>query len=434
MIDRPGSSDRTGGNRAGIAAWCVYDWANSAFNTIIGTFVFSVYFARGIYGEETQGSSVWSLTIGVAGILVAVLSPFLGAIADQGGRRKPWLGVFVAITVVATSLLWWAEPTRDYIIFTLVVVAVATVAFELANVFYNAMLHDTAPPKMVGRVSGWAWGLGYLGGLASLAVALVGFVQPAQPWFGLSKEGAENVRATALLVAVWFAVFALPLFLFTAEARVAAVPVGEAIVRGIRTLLGTLREVRRYGNIVRFLIASALYRDGLATLFAVGGLYAAATFGMTLERVLLFAIGLNVTAGLGAIAFAFVDDWLGSRRTAVIGLVGLLVSGIPLLLISDQTLFLALGLVLGLFVGPVQAASRTLMARLAPLGMQTEMFGLYAFTGKSIAFLGPLLFGVVTSMTGNQRWGMSTIVLFWLVGLAILLSVRETSDGSGARP
>ncbi len=422
-------------SKAGIFSWCLFDWANSAFNTIIGTFVFSVYFARGIYGDETQGSSVWALAIGLAGLCTAILSPALGAIADQGGRRKPWLGAFVAATIVCSVLLWWAEPIRGDVAYALTIVVIGTVTFELANVFYNAMLHDTAPPAMVGRVSGWAWGLGYFGGIASLAVALVGFVQPEQPWFGLSRDGAENIRATAVLVAVWFALFSLPLFLLTAERpALEAMPARAAVAGGIRSLVDTLRQVRRYKNLVRFLIASALYRDGLVTLFAVGGLYAAATFGMSFEQVLIFAIGLNVTAGIGAGLFAFVDDWFGSRRTAIIGLVGLLATGVPVLFVTDQTTFLALGLALGLFVGPTQAASRTFVARVSPAGMQTEMFGLYAFTGKSLAFAGPLLFGTVTAITGSQRWGMSTIVLFLLAGLLILLTVRDPSDGSDERP
>ncbi len=425
--------------RLGVLSWCLYDWANSAFNTIIGTFVFSVYFARGIYGEETQGGSVWALTIGIAGLIVAVCSPVLGAIADQFGRRKPWLAGFLIITVVATGLLWFALPTREMVAYTLVLVLVATVSFELGFVFYNAMLDDIAPPAMVGRVSGWAWGLGYFGGLASLAIALFAFVQPEVPWFGLSKEGAQNIRATALLAAVWFAVFSLPLFLFTRDLERTSVRLVVAVRQGLSVLAGTLREVRRHGNIVRFLIASALYRDGLSTLFAVGGIYAAATFGMSFEQVLLFAIGLNVTAGLGAAAFAFVDDWIGSRRTIIIGLLGLLVTGLPLLLVTDQTFFLALGLALGLFVGPTQAASRTYMARLAPAHMQTEMFGLYAFTGKSVAFLGPILFAVVTetarAVLGDaanaQRYGMATIVLFWLAGLLLLMTVRDPNAENG---
>ena len=408
----------------GIVGWCLYDWANSAFNTVIGTFVFSVYFARGIYGDETAGSALWALVIGLSGIAVAVASPVLGAIADQAGRRKPWIGLFVAVTAAATALLWFAEPDRAFVAYALVLVAIASIAFELANVFYNAMLPSVAPAGFAGRVSGWGWGLGYIGGLACLVLALVAFVQPERPWFGVGTENAANIRATSLLVAAWFVAFALPMFALTGDTPASGRGLRTAARDGLAQLWQTIVHVRRYGQIVRFLIASALYRDGLSTLFAVGGLYAAGTFGMSFEQILVFAIGLNVTAGLGAGLFSFVDDMLGSRRTALLGLAGLLALGIPVLLIADARLFIGLALGLGLFVGPVQAASRTLMARLAPPAMATEMFGLYAFTGKSIAWLGPLAFAALTEAFDSQRAGMASIVVLLAAGGALLLTVR----------
>ncbi|MEE8272793.1 MAG: MFS transporter [Alphaproteobacteria bacterium] len=411
-------------DRRGVFSWCLFDWANSAFSTVIGTFVFSVYFARGIYGDETAGSAAWGYAIGLSGLAVAMLSPVLGAIADRAGRRKPWLAAFVVLTVVATALLWYAEPRPAFIAYALALVVIASIAFELAGVFYNAMLLAIAPRPLVGRVSGWGWGLGYIGGLACLALALVGFIQPATPWFGVPTENAANIRATTVLVAAWFAVFSLPLFAFTRDEPATGVGVGAAVRQGIATLIDTVRQVRRHGQIVRFLIASALYRDGLVTLFAVGGLYAAGTFAMSFEQILVFAIGLNVTAGLGAVGFAWLDDGVGSKPTILIALAGLIGFGVPLLLISDATLFIVLALGLGIFVGPAQAASRTLMARLAPADLETEMFGLYAMTGKSIAFLGPMLFALGTDII-SQRVGMSTVILFWLAGGLLLLTVRE---------
>lgn len=419
------------GGVLGVVSWCLYDWANSSFNTVIGTFVFSVYFARGIYGDETAGSALWAYVIGLSGLAVAVLSPVLGAIADRGGRRKPWLAVLMAATVAATALLWFARPAPEYVTYALVLVVFASVAFELANVFYNAMLPSVAPPGMTGRVSGWGWGLGYIGGLACLATALFGLIGfgGAAPLLPVPEAEQAGVRATALLVAAWFALFALPLFLFAPDRPATGIGAGRAVREGLATLWRTLREVRRYGDIVRFLIASALYRDGLATLFAVGGLYAAGTFGMSFDQILVFAIGLNVTAGLGAAGFAFLDDAAGSKRTVLLALVGLIGFGVPLLLISDADWFTGLALGLGLFVGPAQAASRSLLARLAPPHMETEMFGLYALTGKSIAFLGPVLFGLVTTAFDSQRAGMATILGFFVVGGALLLTVREPGRG-----
>jgi UMF1 family MFS transporter len=331
----------------------------------------------------------------------------------------------VVAAVGSTALLWLATPARDQVSFALTCVLIATVAFELANVFYNAMLDDVAPKGMLGRVSGWAWGLGYAGGLCCLAVALVGFIRTDSPWFGLSRDGAENVRATALLVAVWFGVFSIPLFLFTPDAPETGVRPRAAIREGLVQLLHTVRGLRRHTDSLRFLIASALYRDGLATLFAMGGLYAAGTFAMPMEEILMFAMGMNVTAGLGAAGFAWLDDAIGSRRTVLFALMGLVGFGLPILLVSDPTAFVLIALGLGIFVGPAQAASRSLMARLAPPELETEMFGLYAFAGKSVAFLGPLAFAFATDIFGSQRAGVATILLFFIAGGAILHGVRE---------
>lgn len=410
---------------SGQIAWCFYDWANSAFNTVIGTFIFSVYFARGIYGDEVAGSAAWGYTLGAAGFAVAILSPILGAIADQGGPRKIWIFAFTLVTIVTSFLLWYALPDPSYVVYALTLVVIATITFELALVFYNAMLADLASPGALGRLSGFAWGLGYIGGLACLVVALVGFVQPAVPWFGVGTEEAANIRATGPLVAVWFGLFSLPLFLLTPDRPSGGLGIAGAVSAGLQQLGRTLRSLGKYGNIVRFLIASALYRDGLTTLFAVGGLYAAGTFGMSFEQILIFAIGLNVTAGLGAAGFAFMDDRSGSKPTVLVALAGLIVLGAALLVVDGIWVFIGLALGLGLFVGPAQAASRSLLARISPPDMQTEMFGLYSLTGKSIAFLGPVAFAALTDAFNSQRVGMASILAFWIVGGALLLTVRE---------
>ena len=258
----------------------------------------------------------------------------------------------------------------------LVLVALTNVTFELANVFYNAMLPGLAPEGYTGRVSGWGWGLGYVGGLGCLVLSLFGLVQAENPLFGLiGTEAQANVRATALLVALWYGVFALPVFLVTPDQPATGVRLGEAVRAGLKSLLDTVRHIRRYGNIVRWLIASALYRDGLNTLFAFGGIYAAGTFGMTFQQIVIFAIALNAASAAGAFGFAWIDDWIGPKRTILGCLAGLIAFGIPLLLAESQTAFWGLALGLGIFVGPAQAAGRTMMAKLSPPAMETEMFG-----------------------------------------------------------
>jgi UMF1 family MFS transporter len=423
----PAPADDNSLRRARIA-WCVYDWANSAFPTVIVTFVFSAYFATAVAENRDIGTQQWSQALAVSGLVIAVLSPVFGAIADQTGRRKPWLAACSAITIVAAALLWYARPDVDYALYALVCFAIANIAFEVGQVFYNAMLPALVPPEKMGCFSGWGWGLGYAGGLTCLVIALFVFVQGDPPPLGLDKDSAEHVRVVGPMVAVWFAVFCLPLFLFAPDGGRSGRGAVEAAVAGVRTLIATIKSVRRYRDIAWFLLARLFYVDGMNTMFAFGGIYAAGTFGMTVAEVIQFGIALNVTAGLGAAGFAWLDDRIGAKKTIVIALCGLIAFGIPLLLVESKLWFWLVGLPLGIFMGPAQAASRSLMARLAPPDIRNEMFGLFAFSGKATAFMGPFVLGLVTVAAASQRAGMATIVVFLGVGLAILLwKVREPS-------
>ncbi len=410
-----------------VIAWSLFDFANSAFTTIIVTFVFAAYFAQGVAADPTTGGSQWSLAMGIAGLIIAVISPVFGAIADQTGRRKPWLAGVSVVCVIATALLWYVRPDAADVPFALACVVIATVGFEVGLLFYNAMLPDVAPSAMLGRVSGWAWACGYAGGLISLLIALVFLVQADPVPFGLNKDQAEHVRATAILVAGWFAVFALPLFFMVKEERV-GVPIGQAVRGGLRQLVETFRHARAHGNALRFLIAAMIYSDGVHTVFALGGVYAAVVFGMELGDVILLGIALNVTAGLGALVFAWVDDKIGSKRTISISLVALIVATIGVLFAPTPIAFWIAALIMSTFFGPVQAASRTMMARIAPPDMRGEMFGLFSLSGKVTAFAGPALVGIVAAATGNYRLGMAVVPVFLVLGLWLLKGVKETGS------
>ena len=422
-MSEPGLARRQAAGPAAVFSWCLFDWANSAFPTVITTFVFAAYFTKAVAVDEVTGTSQWGYAISLSALLVAVVSPILGAVADHSGRRKPWLAGFTALAVTASGLLWFVHPDPAFAMKALAGVALASFAFETGMVFYNAMLPDLAPHERIGRVSGWGWGLGYAGGLACLAATLVGFVETDDPWFGLDREEAEHLRAVGPFVAAWFALFALPLFLVTPDAPATGRGIGRAVKSGLAELARTCREVRRYAHIVRFLVARMIYTDGLNTLFAFGGIYAAGTFGMDFPELIRFGIVMNVTAGLGAALFAWVDDWIGPKRTILISLGALTVLGGIIVLIDSKTQFWIFGPMLGLFVGPAQAASRSMMAHMAPAGMRTAMFGLYALSGKATAFLGPALLGWVTALAGSQRWGMATILVFFLLGMAVLVTV-----------
>lgn len=430
MSDRGVTTSSDGGPAAAVTrrqwlAWCSYDWANSGFPTVVTTFVLAAYFARGIAADEVSGASQWAFAMSVSALALAIASPVLGAIADQRGRRKPWVAVFTVLCVVASGLMWFARPDPSFAVLALALLVVSNFAFEMAIVFYNAMLPAIAPQHLLGRISGWGWGLGYVGGLACLLIALVLLIQPVPPLFGLDAAAAEPVRATALLVAAWYALFSLPFFLLTPDQPATGIKAEAAVRQGLARLIETLRHVGRYRQIAIFLLAHMIYADGLNTLFALGGIYAAITFGMEVDEVLLFGIAINVTAGAGAFAFGWVDDRIGAKRTILIALACLTGFGIGILVVESKLWFWLLGLPLGLFLGPAQSASRSLMARLAPADMRAEMFGLYALSGKATAFLGPALFGLVTAATGSQRLGMATIVVFLVIGGSLLLLVRE---------
>jgi UMF1 family MFS transporter len=408
-----------------VLGWCLFDFANSAYVTVIVTFVFATYFAQGIAPSPEQGAAWWGTAQSISALVIALISPIVGAIADYSGRRKTWVAVCSIITLVATSLLWFAEPKAASVIWILAAVVMANIGFEVGQVFYNALLPSVTTHNKLGRVSGWAWGCGYAGGLLCLAICLFGFIQAEPAPFGLGDEPAGAVRATTLIVAVWFAVFCLPFFLWVKDDALHTQPISQAISNGVKQLRDTIQKARNYPDIVRFLMARTFYNDGVNTIFAFGGIFAAGTFGMTVAEVIQLGIALNVTAGLGAVLFGWVDDKLGSKRTIFISVAAVILFGGLTIFAPSKGWFWAWALIVSTFFGPVQAASRTMMARLAPEEIRTEMFGLFALTGKAIAFLGPLAVAWGTSIFDNQRWGMATVLIFLGVGLWILRGVKE---------
>ena len=415
-----------------IASWCLFDWANSAFTTLVVTFIYATYFSSAFAPDEVTGTALWSRGVGLSAVIIALLSPVLGAAADKGGKRKRYLAVTTMTAVIATTLLTFITPSMPNAVFlALGLFVVGNVGFELGMVFYNSFLPAIASPARIGRVSGYGWGVGYVGGLVCLVVALVAFVQPETPWFGIGKAEIFNIRATNLLVAVWFAIFSLPLFLFVRERPVPGVRFDLAGT--LRELKDTVRHVRRYGEIVKYLIAHLVYNDGLVTVFAFGAIYAAGTFGMSFSEVILFGIVLNVVAGLGALGFGFVDDRIGGKKTVMITLVALSVATLIGVLAPTKTWLWVAGVLIGAFGGPNQAASRSLMGRFSPQRHQTEFFGFYALSGKVTSFMGPIALGTVAQLAGTQRAGIATVIAFFVVGGVLLAWVNEGRGIEAAR-
>ncbi len=415
-------------DRRSVISWALYDVANSSFTTLVVTFIYGTYFAKAMASNEVIGTALWSRAITITALVVAITSPFIGAIADRGGYRKRFLATATIVCILATGFLFFPQPGQIWTALSLFVIA--NVAFELANVFYNAYLPEVAPPDRIGRISGYGWAAGYVGGLLCLVIALLVLVYPDAPPFGLLKETGANIRATNLLVAGWFAVFSLPLFLYVKERRPESPPKARVLLRNAARELGeTFSEVRRYRQVFRLLLARLIYNDGLVTVFSFGGIYAAGTFGFTFEQIMVFGIAINISAGLGAYAFGFIDDRLGGKSTIVISLIGLFAATLLALSTTSTTLFWVAGLSIGLLVGPNQSASRSLMGRFVPSDKENEFYGFYAFSGKATSFLGPLLLGIATQVSGSQRWGLATLLLFFVIGALLMLRVDE-QEGS----
>ena len=303
--------------------------------------------------------------------------------------------------------------------------AIANFAFEMGNVFYNAFLPDIAPQKYIGRISGYGWGLGYIGGLLAMGIAMVGFVSAETPWFGFTKEAGANIRATNLLVAVWFAVFSVPIFLWVREKKVPVTQARGLLAASYRQLARTFGEARQYKEIIKLLIARLVYNDGLITIFAFGGIYAAGTFGFTFTEIMIFGIVLNVAAGIGAFVMGFFDDLLGGKRTIQISLVFLIVATLLAIFTHSRTVFWVSGIMVGFFAGPNQSASRSLLGRFVPPEKENEFFGLFAFSGKATAFLGPLALGELTRVFQSQRAGVSIVAVLFVAGSVLLKWVDE---------
>jgi UMF1 family MFS transporter len=416
-----------------IWSWALYDWANSAFTTLVVTFIYSYYFTQALAPDGITGTAWWSRGISISAVLIAVLSPIVGAAADRGGSRKRALALTTAICVGGSVALTFVAPDTPHAArVAIAVFVVANVAFELSMVFYNAFLPTIASADRIGRISGYGWGLGYVGGLVCLVIALVVFVPSnGGPWFGLSTEHGFNARATNLLVAGWYVVFSVPLFLNVPERTTGASArgIGEAFAE----LAQTCRTIGRYREVAKFLLARLVYNDGLVTVFAFGGIYAGETFGMPLSDVILFGIGLNVASGLGAVCFGFVDDRLGGKKTLLVTLVSLSLATVLAVWAPTRAWLWVAGTLIGLFVGPNQSASRSLMGRFVPDRHQAEFFGFFAFSGKATSFLGPFLLGAATAAFGSQRAGVATVLVFFVVGGALLLLVDEKAGLEAAR-
>ncbi|GAB2545298.1 MFS transporter [Nocardia heshunensis] len=419
-----------------VGAWGLWDWAAASFNAVILTFVFSVYLTdhvgKGLPGGISPSSWLgWAL--GAAGLVVAVTAPVAGQWFDATAKRKRALGVLTAFTVVMMAAMFFVREDYHYLWVGLVLLAVGSAAFELSHVPYFAMLRQVSTPATVGRISGFGWSMGYFGGILLLLICYVGFIAGKgdhRGLLGVPIADGLNIRVVAVLAAVWFAVFALPLFRYVPEVPRTEADPGAAVPA--RAFLGSYRvlwrDVRELWQVDRrtvgFLVASAIFRDGLAGVFTFGAILAVRVYGIADSDVLLFGIAANVVAALGALLGGRFDDRTGPKSVIVTALVGMIVCGAFLLVVSGPLMFWIFGLALTVFVGPAQASARSFLARLAPPGREGQLFGLYATTGRAVSFLAPTLFGFFVWAFDAERAGIVGLLLVLIVGLMLLLPVR----------
>ncbi|MFQ5743929.1 MAG: MFS transporter [Acidobacteriota bacterium] len=427
-----------GANRKEIWAWGLYDFANSPFATTIQAVLFSAYFVEVVAGGEAgvpislggwqlrvPGFTFYTYSLAAAMFLVAVSAPILGAIADDSGRKKQFLVAFCYLGVAATGMLYFVhrgQYWRGALIFI-----VANIGFSSANVFYNAFLPEISTPRNIGWISGFGFTLGYLGGSALLAINLVMLAYPG--WLG--RPGGEfTLQECFLSVAIWWGLFAVPTFLWLRQRRPPARALGRGHVRaGLARLVETFRHVRGYSELSKFLLSFLIYNDGIQTVIFTAGIFGQRVIGMSaVERALYFLV-VQMAAFAGALMLGAITDRVGNKRTVTLTLLMwsfITIWGYFIGAVYDaRTEFWIIGVLAGLVLGGSQSASRALQGTFTPEEKSAEFFAFYGISGKIASVLGPLTYGSIFAITGNMRSGILSLVVFFVVGLALLLWVNE---------
>ena len=407
-----------------IFNFALYDFANSAFTTIIITFIFATYFAKQIAPNPVLGQSYWGWTIGVTGFLVAIIGPIVGSFADRKNRIVFFLRCFSLLCILFTSFLWFSKPSQSYLLYTLVIVGIANLFYELSLIFYNSLLKDISTDKNLGKSSGFGFALGYVGGIVILLISIKLFIDTDNLPFGLIKEESQNIRAIALLVSIWFLIFSIPfLFFVIKESK-------KKIKKSVSSNFADLKKLlwnKKISVLGKFLIARMLYADGLNAIIVMGGIFAVGVFNLEIKDLLILSVLMNITAFIGAFVGGVANDKYGSKVVIIFSLIGLILSSIAILFTFSISTFFFLAAINGLFIGPIQSASRVVITSLLNKNNQGKGFGLFATSGKSTSFVGPLLVSTVTFLTASQRIGFSAAIILLLSGLIILLNIRKIS-------
>ena len=411
--------------RRAVAAWCLFDFANSAYTTLIVTVVYSVYFRDAVVGAaDNRGDRLWGTATFLAMAIVALTSPVMGALADFSGRKKFFLILTTLQTVVATALLVTVGPGE--VAAGILLYVVATIGFEAGYVFYNAFLPDVAAPSAVGRVSGWAWGVGYAGGLASLALCFPLIKRPLRGADGgLDPVAISHTKLSFLVVAVFYLVFALPAFFWLRESEPQGRLVGlrDYAAIGFRRVRETLAHLKDYRDTGMFILASLFFTDGITTVISFSAIYASTTFHFERKDLILLFLVLNVIAFPGAVVAGYLADRIGPKRTIVGSLWLWVVTILVGFAAGSKATFLVMACLAAIGMGSTQAVARSFMAQITPASRESEFFGFYVLSGKFASMFGPLIFGIVSERTGSQRLAVLSLLPLFLVGLFLMTRV-----------
>ena len=401
-------------NRKEVLAWSLYDFANQPFTTIIVTFIYSAFFTKVIAENEQLGTTMWANAIAITAVIVAILSPIFGAIADTGGYRKLFLFLFTWICAFFSMLLYFPDSGDVY--FALILFIVANVSFEMGTVFCNSYLPELSENHNSGFISGFAWGIGFVGGLIALFISLLIFPE-------MDVEAVKNIN---ILVGIWLIIFSAPLFLFVKDRKSKKFRISY-IKASFYSIRNTFKDIAKYKLVIQFLVARIFYNDALVTIFALGGIYAVGTLNFSFNEVMQLGIVLNIAAALGSFLFGYIEDRIGVKSVINITLVILIFSSLLAIWAPETSfskeLFWFAGVLIGLMVGPNQSCSRSLMAKITPENKMNEFFGFFALAGKATSFVGPLLFGIVTSIY-NQQKALWVVVFLFTLGLLLFSRIQ----------
>jgi len=406
-------------------SWSFYDWANSAWSAMIITFVFSRYFVDVLAPDVNIGTLYWTWTIGISSLFAALLSPVFGSISDQSQKSKQWLIISTLIYCTICFVLWNAKPGGLDILLIIIFIFIGNLSYEISQIFYNGQLKLITSNDNYAKLSGFAWGLGYIGTVLIFIFYYIFFLLPAEPIINLDKSTYEHIRISFPITGLWILIFSLPLFITFKDPRSKFLKNSQNIKNSINQLIVTFKNLRQYKNLIIFLISRLFYMDGVNAIFAVAAIYATIVFGMNTTDIIMLGIGTNLSAGIGSWAFSFIEKKFGSKNVIIFSLICISIISLIILFIDQKNLFILFAILLSSFFGPLQSASRVYFAKKIPDNKKYEFFGFYSFSGKVTSFIGPILYGTIAYIYQSPKIGMASLLLFFIIGLFLVIKVEN---------